>query len=167
MKNLLLTLLSVFLINGTINAQSALEKGGIQMNVGVGFSGWGLPVFVGVDYGVHQDVTIGAELSYRNYRNKYVGVQYNHTVLGFLVNGNYHFNTLLELPDPWDLYAGLNLGFYSWVSSDKYPGNSGSGLGLGLQIGGRYYFSDKLGVNLELGGGNTVSGGKIGLTVKF
>ncbi len=27
---------------------------------------------------------------------------------GLSFNGNYHFNTVLEIPKDWDLYAGLN-----------------------------------------------------------
>jgi len=40
-------------------------------------------------------------------------------------------------------------------------------MGRGAQIGGRYYFTQKVGINLELGGGNAFSGGKIGLTFKL
>jgi len=82
-------------------------------------------------------------------------------------NGNYHFNSLLDIPNNWDFYAGLNLGFYIWNSSDDYPGSNTSGLGLGAQVGGRYYFNDKLGVNLEFGGGNAFSGGKVGVSVRL
>ena len=39
---------------------------------------------------------------------------------------------------------------------------------LGFQIGGRYYFTNKVGINLEFGGGhNTLSGGKIGISIKL
>jgi len=73
----------------------------------------------------------------------------------------------LNIPSPWDFYAGLNLGFYSWNSPRDYEGSHTSGLGLGGQIGGRYYFSNKVGINLEFGGGNAFSGGKFGLTIKI
>jgi hypothetical protein len=42
-----------------------------------------------------------------------------------------------------------------------------SGLGLGAQIGGRYFFKDNFGLNLEFGGGNALSGGKFGITYIF
>ena len=83
------------------------------------------------------------------------------------INGNYHFNTLLDIPTNWDFYAGLNLGFYFWNSDDDYPGTRSSGLALGGQIGGRYYFSKKFGINLEAGGANAFSGGKFGVTIKL
>jgi hypothetical protein len=71
------------------------------------------------------------------------------------------------MPKKWDFYAGLNIGFYVWSSPNDYKGSNSSGLGLGAQIGGRYYLSNKVGLNLELGGGNAFSGGKFGLTFKL
>ncbi|WP_366185107.1 hypothetical protein [Flavobacterium ovatum] len=45
--------------------------------------------------------------------------------------------------------------------------NGAENLGLGLQIGGRYFFTDRFGINLQFGGGNVTSGGKIGITYKL
>ena len=89
------------------------------------------------------------------------------TITGISGNGNYHFNRILGIPSNWDFYAGLNLGFYVWNSSSDYPGDHNSGLGLGAQVGGRYYFNNKFGLNLEFGGGNAFDGGKIGVSIKF
>jgi len=46
-----------------------------------------------------------------------------------------------------------------------YPGSHTSGLGIGAQVGGRYYFSDNVGINIEFGGGNAFSGGKVGISI--
>lgn len=148
-------------------AQHPVAKGGAQLNAGVGLSSWGIPVYLGFDFGVHRDITIGAEASFRSYDNRYEDYRYNHSILGISGNINYHFNSLLNIPSNWDFYAGLNLGFYHWNSPDNYHGRQFSGLGLGAQIGGRYYFSDRFGVNLEFGGGNAFSGGKIGISMKL
>lgn len=148
-------------------AQGPISKGQTQINLGVGLSSWGVPVYLGFDYGVHPDITLGAELSYRSYNDNWHSYKYHHSIIGFLGNANYHFNNVLNIPSPWDFYAGLNLGFYSWSSPKDYEGSHTSGLGIGVQIGGRYYFSDKVGINLELGGGNTFGGGKIGVTIKI
>jgi outer membrane immunogenic protein len=166
MKKLLLT---IVLLTGIICSygQNPLSVGKAQLNAGLGFSGWGVPVYLGFDYGAARDFTLGGELSYRSYTDDYNGIGYGHSIFGISANGNYHFNTVLDMPRAWDFYAGLNLGFYSWVSSSDYPGNRTSGIGLGAQIGGRYYFTPKTGLNLELGGGNAFSGGKIGLTFKL
>jgi len=150
-----------------IFAQGPITKGQSQINVGVGLSSWGVPVYLGFDYGVHPDITLGAELSFRSYNDYRHNYKYHHSIIGFLGNANYHFNTVLNIPSPWDFYAGINLGFYNWSSPNDYDGSHNSGVGLGAQIGGRYYFSNKVGINLEFGGGNEFGGGKFGLTIKI
>ena len=162
-----LLILSFLLFSSLIYAQSPIAKGESQINAGLGLSSWGVPVYIGFDHGIHPDITVGGELSYRSYSDKYANVNYDHSVIGISGNGNYHFNRVLEIPKNWDFYAGLNLGFYIWNSPSDYHGSHSSELGLGAQVGGRYYFSDKIGLNLEFGGGNAFSGGKIGLTFKL
>lgn len=151
----------------SIKAQSPIEVGQSQINGGFGFSNYGLPVYVGFDYGFREDVTLGGEVSFRSYNDNIIGTKYSHTIIGISGNANYHFNSLLDISSDYDVYAGLNIGFYIWNSSGGYPGNRTSGLGLGLQVGGRYYFNDNWGVNLEFGGGNAASGGKIGISYRF
>jgi len=166
MKKLLL-FIAFALVSGVAFSQSPLSKGRSQLNVGVGLTGWGVPVYLGFDYGASRDLTVGAEMSYRSYNENWKSNRYRHNIIGLSGNVNYHFNTVLNIPRNWDLYAGLNLGFYVWSSPDSYDGDHRTGLGLGAQVGGRYYFNDKIGVNLEFGGGNAFSGGKFGLTFKL
>jgi hypothetical protein len=135
-----------------------LNTGQMQLNVGTGFTNYGLPVYVGLDYGVNPDITVGGEASAR--------FQDHGTWVGIYANGNYHFVNLLNLPSNTDFYAGLNLGFDMWLADNEYSNSYNSGLHLGLQVGGRYYFTDQLGVNVEFGGG-TVSGGKVGISYKL
>jgi hypothetical protein len=164
-KQILIIVLLV--TTSVIYAQGPISKGQSQINVGVGLSSWGVPVYLGFDYGVHPDITLGGELSFRSYNDKWRDYKYHHSIIGILGNANYHFNTVLNIPSPWDFYAGLNLGFYNWNSPNDYEGSHTSGVGLGAQIGGRYYFSNKVGINLEFGGGNAFGGGKFGLTIKI
>ena len=166
MKKGLLTI-TLILAAVAVFAQSPLAIGQKQINAGVGFSSWGIPVYLGLDFGVHEDISVGGQLSFNSYRTKDSGVNYNHTIIGISGNGNYHFNRILNIPRDWDFYAGLNIGFYIWNSPDDYPGSHTSGLGLGAQIGGRYFFSDVFGLNLEFGGGNAFSGGKFGISYKL
>ena len=151
-------------------AQGTLGNGGKQFNAGLGFSDWGIPIYAGLDFGVHESVTIGPRASFRNYAYTRTGNEYRQTLTVLSFNGNYHFNRLLELPSPWDFYAGLTIGYYFWsdVKSSggiNYVGKS-STLGMDAQIGGRYFFSDQFGLNLEFGGG-TGAGGSFGITYKF
>ena len=147
--------------------QGSLPVGKAQFNIGLGFSGWGVPVYGGIDFGVSHDITLGGELSIRSYRENWKNNYYRHHIIRVSANGNYHFNRILNIPSQFDFYAGLNLGFYSWNSPDGYPGDHTSGVGLGAQIGGRYYFTNRVALNLELGGGDVFSDGKIGITIKL
>jgi hypothetical protein len=171
MKKLIL-IIALALISGLGFSQNPFPQGRTQLNFGVGLSGWGVPVYIGLDHGLGNDFSIGGEFSYRSYNEKWRYdnnryYDYNHNIMGVSGNVNYHFNRILQMPSNWDFYAGLNLGFYVWNSPNDYVGNHSSGLGLGGQIGGRYYFNDKVGINLEFGGNNAFNGGKFGLTIKI
>jgi len=166
MKKLFLAIifLSVVVIS---YSQSPLSVGKAQLNLGVGLSGWGIPFYAGVDYSILKDITIGGELSVSSYNENWNGNSYHHNIMGVSGNGNYHFNTILNIPRKFDFYAGLNLGYYAWSSSAGYGGNHTSGIGLGVQVGGRYYLSNKVGLNLELGGESAFSSGKFGVSIKI
>lgn len=167
MKKILMYGAAMLLISG-VSAQYPLAKGHAQINAGVGLSGWGMPVYAGFDLGIHKDMSVGAEFSFRQYREKYKTVYYDHSVTGIGVNWNYHFNSVLNAPsNEWDLYAGLNAGYYIWNSPFGYGGDHVNGSGLGAQVGFRYYFNPKFGINLEGGSGTAFYGGKLGITIKL
>ena len=42
------------------------------------FRPWGVPVYLGLDYGVHPDITLGGEISFRSYHDRWSGYEYNH-----------------------------------------------------------------------------------------
>jgi hypothetical protein len=151
-------LLLVLLIGAASVFALPLNVGQSQFNIGTGFSTWGMPIYMGVDYGVTPDITLGGEATLRFH---------NHgSWVGIYGNGNYHFVNLFNMPSNTDFYAGLCLGFDVWLPDDGHENAHNSGLGLGVQVGGRYYFNDRLGLNLEFGGG-FVSGGKIGISYKL
>lgn len=178
MKKIQLAILIV-MISSIAFAQNPLPKGGVQLNAGAGFSSWGIPFYAGLDFGVHKDITIGAEASFRSYTDYYKDYRYTHSVIGISGNANYHFNSLLNIPTNWDFYAGLNVGFHYWDSPKVYYGQHYSGFGIGAQVGGRYFFTERFGINLEFGGLNefrgrnefggrhAFSGGKFGITLKL
>jgi hypothetical protein len=163
-----LSIVLVFLlICGFTFSQNPLSKGESQLNLGVGLSEWSVPFYIGFDYGVDRDITLGAELSYQHY-DRWSDDYYNPNIIGISGNGNYHFNRVLNIPRKWDLYAGLNLGFYIWsYPHNRYPDSHTTGIGLGAQVGGRYFVSRKVALNLEFGGHNEFSGGKFGITIKL
>ncbi len=166
MKKINVIILIVIAGVTTSFAQGNLGKGGKQLNAGVGFSNWGVPIYVGLDFGVHESITIGPRASFRSYSDNFGGTRYTQSLIVLGFNGNYHFNKLLKIASPWDIYAGLTLGYYIWKADNDFSGAQASGVGLDAQIGARYFFSPKFGINLEFGGG-TGTGGSFGITYKF
>ncbi len=163
MKKLIIAFVALLLSSGSLFSQYALPKGSAQLNAGFGLEEYGLPIYIGFDYGVHKDISIGAEVSFRNY-NQY-GFKYN--IIGISGNFNYHLNYLLGLSRDWDIYAGVNLGYFYYNYPDDWNSSKSSPLGLRGQLGFRYYFTPKFGINLEFGGGNAFNGGKLGATIKL
>lgn len=160
MKNIFLVLTCVFGLSTFAFAQ----KGQNQLNAGVGFNSWkGVPIYVGLDHYVSNDFTLGAEVSYATLK-KYKKHKSDYSIMGIGANGNYHFDRVLSLPKEWNIYAGLNLTYYSWNHKDH---TDNDGINLGAQLGARYFFSNNFGLNLQAGGGSNVSGGKFGITYRF
>jgi hypothetical protein len=132
-----------------IFAQSApLSKGDKQLNFGLGFSGYGLPLYVGMDFAFHNDWTAGPVID--------LNID-DDISFGILGRVDYHWNRLLEIPSDWDFYLGAHLGTNIGNDVD---------FAWGLQLGGRWYWSDKWGLNLEFGGGSGY-GGTIGVSMKL
>ena len=166
MKTLLLIFV-LFFSTSALSAQGPLPVGQNQLNVGFGLSSYWVPLYIGLDFGVHPDISVGLEATFRPYDDIWRREFYRYLTVGFSGNGNYHFNRILYISPRWDLYAGLNVGFYLYDYPDGNPPSRTTGLGVGGQIGGRLYFTNNFGINLEFGGGNAFSGGKFGISVKL
>ena len=146
------------------------QKGKKQFNIGLGFDNSTIPIYLGLDFWVHQDISIGGSVGWRRHKFDYLNDKYYTTLINFSLPVNYHFSRILGVPNKWDIYAGLSIGFFHWsnnVDDDNWKDDNTSGLGLGGQLGVRYFFNSKIGINLEFAGGNHVSDGKIGLSILF
>lgn len=168
MKKLILMIAFGILSTGAF-AQAPLGEGNTQLNAGIGLSGWGVPVYFGLDYGIAKDWTLGGQLSFQTDDDPYYhnGNTYHDdsSAIGIGVNGNYHFNSILHIPSKFDFYAGANLTYYAWNNDNGY--HDDDDFGLGLQVGGRYFFNKSFGINLEFGGNTVNSGAKFGVTFKL
>ena len=110
---------------------------------------------IGVSYEipVARDISV-APAAYTNF-------EFDYLTLG--VKGNYYFDNLFGLTEPWDVYAGANLGFGIAINN-----NHSSDLDFGFQMGGRWFWNEKWGIYAEFGGGYL--GGAaygIGVTMKM
>lgn len=78
------------------------------------------------------------------------------------VKANYYLDNIIGLPSAWDVYAGANAGYAFGLD------NKENDFDFGLQVGGRWFWSPKWGVYVELGGGNVTKGSAgLGLTMKL
>lgn len=173
-KKIIAIFVAIIAISISASAQAPLPVGGSQINAGFGTSTWGIPIYGGVEFGVAENITVGGEIFYSSYSETFTVLhdvnKWKYTIFTLAGTGNYHFNDLLEIPSEWDVYAGLALGYaifgFSYQgtgAAPTYPGTAESMIYLNGQIGGRYFFNDNWGVNLQFGLGNT-TGGRIGIT---
>jgi hypothetical protein len=130
----------------------------IQLDMGAGLFNTHFPIYVGLDYGLNENSTVGGGLStaFYDHGNKF-------DIYG---NWNYHFVNLLSMPHNTALYAGLSLCFDTWLGHEGHEDDHKSMLILTGQIGGRYYFNNNLGIHLEIGGCPT-SNATFGISYKF
>lgn len=160
------------------DVQAQFKKGDRLLNIGLGVNSYyngGIPISAIYEVGVTPEISVGGGIDYLSHEYNYT---YNYrrrfTALYIGARGSYHFNELLKIKDKrFDVYAGLSLGFRSFTwSDDKYYNNYGldssygSGLYLGIHIGGRYYFNNRLGAFLELGSLGSTNA-RVGVTLKF
>jgi Outer membrane protein beta-barrel domain len=164
MKKILLSLVAVSGFAVAVQAQSdvSYDKGNVLVNAGIGVGNlyWGsgfkstLPVnpAVSVEYGITENISVGAAASYSGAKISGTGYEVKYTGIFFGARGSYHFATSEKL----DPYAGLSLGYVSASVKDKSGSTAfvtakSSGLGWGAHVGVRYYFQPNIGVYGELG----------------
>lgn len=144
-------ILIAFMISTTFvmaQGQQEFPLGGKQLNFG--------PFYAGVDFGVQQNITVGPMISYNwAYYDPALGVL--NPSFDLSGKADYHFGQLLDLSSEWDLYGGVRVGLGF---------RSGVRLLSGIEIGGRWFWNKKWGLNIESVYGNYLSG-NIGVTMKL
>jgi len=140
-----------------LKAQTPYEKGSMDLNLGIGItSGLGfVPVYFGGNFMIMDWISVGAEVSLRLDRTHYtynpiVGSQkYKRTGFGIITRGDYHFNELLDMPEQFDIFAGVDLGVGIYGKSKYndyvYQDSKVYVIG-GVHAGGKWFFTDKLGL---------------------
>lgn len=173
MKKITLAIILIVLVSSTSLVKAQFNPYTDKTNMitaGIGFSGWGIPIFARFEAPVADNITVGGALSFQTKTETWSAYKYTHNIFGIGARGSYHFNELIEIPNEWDLYAGLGLGYYIWNVKSKdstgidYAGSGDGGFSIGIHVGGRYFFNDKIGINLEFGGGTVLAGGTLGVT---
>lgn len=139
----------------------AYEKGDKLLNLGLGLNS-GTNIYGVLDYGIADKISVGAGVWYQSFAIPGFGIFPSKTVSNstLLLRGSYHFGEIANL-DKLDLYGGANLGMGL---------STGSSAIFGLHLGGRYYITEKIGINLELPFYLNTGGGaysRVGATYKF
>ena len=151
---------------------------GVGLGLGYGYSLGGLrstpAMSASFEYGIADNVGpgtigVGGLVGYKSYGWKSGGYKGTWSNIIVSARGTYHYNVF---EDPkLDTYAGISLGIRHERYSDNagtdiyYSKTSASYLTSGIFVGGRYYFSDKLGAFGEVG--YDMSYLKLGLTARF
>jgi hypothetical protein len=163
---------------GTAPAKPAKTLAGTRykyLNAGIGLAayyGGGLPI--GMSFEVttkNRNISVGGSVDYFRYGYNSGGYKWNYTFVYAGARASYHLGELLDVQtDKFDPYVGATLGlryagYKDTYGYDNYASPYNSGLFLGIHLGSRYMFSEKVGGFAEVGYG--VSALRLGVAAKF
>ena len=153
-----------------VNAQNTFSKGDIIGNIGIGLGstfshGSSVPISGSLELGVldnlfddKSSLGVGGYVGFAS--EKWWDIRWTYIIFG--VRGAVHY----QFVDKLDTYLGLMLGYNNVsVSSSYSEGSLGGGFTMPFFIGGRYYFTDKIGGFAELGHG--IAYLQLGVSIKF
>lgn len=132
------------------------------------------PISVGLDYGIADKISVGGLIGFARSSFDYTGYSWSYNYIVVAGRGAYHFGDLLKdalKGAALDPYVGLTLGYnivsasYSGPSGGVITGSSGSYLLFGADVGARYWFTQNLGAQLEIGYGVGIL--NLGIAYKF
>lgn len=165
----------------TFSYAQQFQKGTTVVNAGIGLGtalgglGKARPaISLSLDRGVWPVggpgvISLGGYLGNTGYKYSSGGytAKWNYFIVG--ARGAYHYNGFSSVPE-LDVYGGAMLGYnivnYSSDGNDVDISNSyGSGIGFSGFLGGRWFFTERIGAYAELGYGVSVL--NAGLAIKF
>ena len=139
-------LLTIIALAGVMSFGSSTVFGQAAKYLNVGGLGTGL--YASIEFPITSTISIAPQFSTDYEFNKFI-------IAG---KGNFYFDDIFGVGSEWDVYAGVNAGWRLETGND--------GFAWGVHIGGRWFWSDKWGINAEVGGGSGVLGG-VGVTMKM
>jgi len=171
MKNFnILLLLVIGLLAGTQSFAQSFQKGDKIVNLGVGVGGLGANVTG--EYGIAENIGVGAFLAYERRTYSYLfgtlGDNYGRNEITVGARVAYHAGELLNIGEKFDPYVAAGLGVWIYtnpyadysVARGEYLSRSYTLPSFLFRIGTRYALSDKLNVFGDIGsGGSWIQGG--------
>lgn len=108
------------------------------------------------EFNLARDFTFGPSLGYAGYSDNY----YKYSNFSVGARFRWYADRVLNITHPkWDVFANGDIGFSIWNSKYTGPGtdpktsSSTSPLWIGLGIGGKFHFNEKIGLQLIIGSG--------------
>lgn len=146
MKKLLTFLLFTGLLSGVSNKAMAQEDYQ-ALNLAISF-------------GDNAKIKANYEIDVANYITvaPAVTVPLDFDYIGLGVKADYYFDGLMSLPDPWDIWAGVDTSFNIGQDDDIFDINA--------HVGVEYKFNETWGILAEFGGGSASFGG-FGVGIHF
>lgn len=151
-------------------------KGNKLLNIGIGVNSYysgGIPFGASFEVGVSDNISFGGNIDYLSNTYNYGTYSWKFTALYIGLRCSYHVNELLNIEnEKIDLYGGATLGYrsFKWKNGydDSYDlsGSYGNSIYLGAYVGGKYYFSNKVGAFAELGAIGSTNA-RVGIGFKF
>lgn len=133
-----------------------------------------MPISISGEYSLNDKFAVGPYLGF--YSRSFSGLDYSWTSFSFGAKGTLHATGLLNDAfsssmdaEKIDLFASLYLGIrtYSFSGDNSFLNSyGGSEFRPGLTIGGRYFFTPKVGAFLELGYG-AIGAGTLGVSFRL
>jgi hypothetical protein len=172
-KILSVSMVLLFFALGSNAQNGAFSKNDKLLNVGIGVNSFydgGIPFGASFEKGITDKISIGANFDYLSTDYGSSGIDLKFTAIYLAARGSYHFNELLKIKsNKIDVYAGPSVGYriFSWNDDSASLGSKyGSGLFIGVHIGGKYYFTEKIGAFVELGDVGSTNA-RLGVAFKF
>jgi len=101
-----------------------------------------------ISFGNNTKIKANYEIDVANYITvaPAVTVPLNFDYIGLGVKADYYFDGLMSLPDPWDIWAGVDTSFNIGQDDDIFDINA--------HVGVEYKFNETWGILAEFGGGS-------------
>ena len=146
MKKLIVAV-TIMLAGSMVTAQAWTGKADQKLQVGLSAWGNGTGITGTYDYGLSDIFSLGGGVNFY-FSNFEKDKKENKTFVFGRVNG--HLQDVLNLPEQWDIYPGLDIGLL------------GNTFDLGVHLGARYFFNEKFGAFIEAG-----NNGSLGLSINL
>lgn len=151
------------------------------VNVGVGLSGWGIPLSADYEFPIAENSTISIKGSAQRFRESYGylngSYEYRHSIYGIGGSYNYYLDEHFEefIPKTADIHVSAEFMYYIWQTkwknpvngvSDVYRGRGGGNLGFSLLAGGRFHLpkNEKIAIHFLGGIGSAWSVLRLGVS---